>query len=76
MTSSFPEFTPVIPETGLTEGDSYFAGRTKWTWRQPDLDDDGGYWEATDLNQTAIFTEILDRLTVIEAALNITPAEP
>ena len=76
MTDSFPQFTPSVPETGLTEGDSYFAGRKKWTWRQPDLGNDGGYWEGEDLDQEDAFTLIMQRLTAIEAALGIDPEAP
>ena len=77
MTDSFPEFKPSVPETGPTEGDSYFAGRTKWTWRQPDLGDDGGYWEGENLTDqpalAEVFAQILERLTAIETALGIDP---
>lgn len=80
MTDSFPTYTVTTAETGLTEGDSEYAGSVKYIWRQPDLKDDGGYWEPIPLeNQPALaeaFALIIERLAVIEAALNITPAEP
>ena len=76
MTDSFPKFTPSVPETGLTDGDSYFAGRTKWTWKQPDPGDDGGYWEGEELTQAGLLTEILERLAAVEAALGIDPEAP
>jgi RimJ/RimL family protein N-acetyltransferase len=80
MTDSFPKYTVTTAETGLTEGDSEYAGGVQYIWRQPDKNDDGGYWEANELQgQPALaeaFALIIERLTVIEAALNITPAEP
>jgi hypothetical protein len=80
MTDSFPKFEVAPTETGATEGDSYYAGRTKYIWRQPDLSDDGGYYEAVPLTGQPTLAEalplIIERLAVIEAALNITPAEP
>ena len=83
MTNSFPTYQITTAETGLTEGDSEYAGNVKYVWRQPDPSDDGGYWEAIPLeNQPVlaeaaeVFTLILERLTAIEAALSITPAEP
>ena len=76
MTESFPTYTVTTAETGLTEGDSEYAGSTKYIWRQPDLKDDGGYWEAIELTDQPArsaenFDLILERLAAIEKVLKI-----
>ena len=76
MTDSFPTYTVTTAETGLTDGDTEYAGGVKYIWRQPDKNDDGGYWDAIPLdNQPARSAEnfdlILERLTAIEKVLKI-----
>ena len=80
MTDSFPKYEVTTAETGLTQGDSFYAGRTKYEWQQPDLSDDGGYWKATPLTGQPALAETLaliaERLAAIETALSIDPNQP
>jgi hypothetical protein len=80
MTDSFPQFQDRSLEetsTGLTQGDEYYTGDSLVSWVQPDPNDEGGYWESTDLgNPQRLFDQILARLTAIEVALGIDPADP
>lgn len=76
MTDSFPTYTVTTAETGLTDGDTEYAGGVKYIWRQPDKNDDGGYWDAIPLNNEDArsaenFDLILERLTAIEKVLKI-----
>lgn len=80
MTNSFPTFdiNEATADTGLVDGDSYYTGNKRLEWVQPDPGDDGGYWEESNIPNRSILdiASILERLAVVEAALNITPAEP
>jgi hypothetical protein len=73
-----PTYEDRLTETGLTRDATMFLGNKVATWVQPDLGDDAGYWETSDLelapvpdSTTSSVDEILERLAVIEAALGI-----
>ena len=77
-----PKYEDRLTETGLTRDATMFLGNKLATWVQPDLGDDAGYWQTSDLDLAPVpepepeFTtspvdQILERLAVIEAALGI-----
>ena len=80
MTDSFPGYTVPVSETGITEGDSYYAGNYRYVWKQPDPSNDGGYWKPEELTNPATLAEsiaeISARLLAIETALNIPSSDP
>ena len=71
-----PTFTPPDPfegGVGPSEGDSFYSGTKLWTWSEADDEWQGG---SAPFAAPSTLELILARLTAIEVALGIDPADP